>query len=670
MNTTNGEIESEFHSYVQPGEHPILSTFCTELTGITQTQVEAGVPLRICLSRFMRWLHELQREKGVVFVNDSKNSTPSENLCTFVTWSDWDLGVCLLYECKRKQISKPGVLNSWIDLRATYKCFYSRKPKGLQGALQDVGIEFSGREHCGLDDARNTARLAWRMILDGCVMKVTKSLSRPQLKSRPECGDVLICDGPQTEKQPSHSENQVVQRSSPTAPASVCQSLVSPHTVLPSLTTPGCVNTPLLGLTLLQSSSNMISTTNLSTLDLTPELPPSDMTPDPETPVCDWPESCLLTEVGESGSYDDVLLEEEATVTGEKSPSHIRPSSIPVQPSADSHIRPSSIPVQPSADSHIRPSSLPVQPSADSHIPPSTVPVQPSADSHGSNDTHMLSRTQSACQTNLNEKLSGTFSHSISNPARDPLPLTTAMPHPSRPHPSKPHPSRPHPSKPHPSRPSSTFAPPLPLLDPYKSLTSRGDSATTTPRIPFTIYRDQVDASSESSRTSVGRSSCVASSVLSSVVNRSSNSSCSGNQSDSSCSHTQSALSSCSVHQSALSDHSLRQSRVSSSNQSAASSCSTKCLSVPPQRGRVKITSPLCDCGRRTKRLTVCNGGPNHGRAFYTCTVRKSNAAGPAPHHGCGFFKWESALLKSSSLGQTTMTLNLALTRAASRTFR
>lgn len=35
--------------------------------------------------------------------------------------SDWDLGVCLQYECKRKQLHKPDVLNSWIDLRSTYR---------------------------------------------------------------------------------------------------------------------------------------------------------------------------------------------------------------------------------------------------------------------------------------------------------------------------------------------------------------------------------------------------------------------------------------------------------------------------------------------------------------------------------------------------------------------
>lgn len=39
----------------------------------------------------------------------------------FFSCADWDLGVCLQYECKRKQLRKPDILNSWIDLKATYR---------------------------------------------------------------------------------------------------------------------------------------------------------------------------------------------------------------------------------------------------------------------------------------------------------------------------------------------------------------------------------------------------------------------------------------------------------------------------------------------------------------------------------------------------------------------
>ena len=47
-----------FHNYVQPIEEPILSEFCTNLTGITQEQVEIAAPLGATLMRFNTWLKE------------------------------------------------------------------------------------------------------------------------------------------------------------------------------------------------------------------------------------------------------------------------------------------------------------------------------------------------------------------------------------------------------------------------------------------------------------------------------------------------------------------------------------------------------------------------------------------------------------------------------------
>ena len=39
LNTGTGAIDAEFHHYVQPQEHPYLSDFCRELTGITQVVI-------------------------------------------------------------------------------------------------------------------------------------------------------------------------------------------------------------------------------------------------------------------------------------------------------------------------------------------------------------------------------------------------------------------------------------------------------------------------------------------------------------------------------------------------------------------------------------------------------------------------------------------------------
>lgn len=62
-----------------------------------------------------------------------------------------------------------------------------------------------------------------------------------------------------------------------------------------------------------------------------------------------------------------------------------------------------------------------------------------------------------------------------------------------------------------------------------------------------------------------------------------------------------------------------------------------------------KVTSPLCECGRRAKRQVVSNGGPNQGRAFYCCPVRRSGSGGRI-QKGCNFFKWETSLTKSSTV--------------------
>lgn len=63
-----------------------------------------------------------------------------------------------------------------MDFICYFQEFYNRRPQGLKGALNEVGLGFSGREHCGLHDARNTAYLAGRMIQDGALIRITKEL--------------------------------------------------------------------------------------------------------------------------------------------------------------------------------------------------------------------------------------------------------------------------------------------------------------------------------------------------------------------------------------------------------------------------------------------------------------------------------------------------------------
>jgi hypothetical protein len=58
-----------------------------------------------------------------------------------------------------------------------------------------------------------------------------------------------------------------------------------------------------------------------------------------------------------------------------------------------------------------------------------------------------------------------------------------------------------------------------------------------------------------------------------------------------------------------------------------------------------KVTPPLCNCGKRTKRRTVSNPGINEGRTFYACPNGKASDKS----RGCGFFKWEKMLASTMS---------------------
>ncbi|KAF5280615.1 hypothetical protein FQA39_LY05263 [Lamprigera yunnana] len=169
----DNNIIKHFQQYVMPIEVPKLSDFCTNLTGITQKQVDDGVPLGTCLMLFMNWVKKQTNDFRLTFNGPTSHSINA----ALVTWSDWDLKICLKNECKRKRINKPELFNTWMDLKAVYMKHYNRRPKGLNGALTEVGLKFIGREHSGLDDAINTALLAGKMIKDGILLQITQDLN-------------------------------------------------------------------------------------------------------------------------------------------------------------------------------------------------------------------------------------------------------------------------------------------------------------------------------------------------------------------------------------------------------------------------------------------------------------------------------------------------------------
>ena len=58
--------------------------------------------------------------------------------------------------------------NNKVNLRWLHAAFYNRPRMGVNACLRYHRMTFEGRPHSGIDDTRNIARIARRMLEDGC----------------------------------------------------------------------------------------------------------------------------------------------------------------------------------------------------------------------------------------------------------------------------------------------------------------------------------------------------------------------------------------------------------------------------------------------------------------------------------------------------------------------
>uniref|UniRef100_A0A5B7A5D7 GRF-type domain-containing protein n=1 Tax=Davidia involucrata TaxID=16924 RepID=A0A5B7A5D7_DAVIN len=161
VSSMTGQLEACFQTYVRPTCNQLLSDFCKDLTGIQQIQVDRGVTLSEALLRHDKWLEK----KGIKNTNFA-----------VVTWSNWDCRVMLESECRYKKIRKPPYFNRWINLKVPFCEVFGGVRCNLKEAVQMAGLAWQGRAHCGLDDAKNTARLLAFLMHRGFKFSITSSL--------------------------------------------------------------------------------------------------------------------------------------------------------------------------------------------------------------------------------------------------------------------------------------------------------------------------------------------------------------------------------------------------------------------------------------------------------------------------------------------------------------
>ena len=140
---------ASFKEYIKPAYAVEIPRHIEKLTGIHYSTVEDAASFREVLQRFAEWCGDMDY--------------------TIFSWSDNDL-LQILQETALKGISDTPQLSymyhHWKDFQQEYcELFPMDHVMSLEKAMNYCGLEFKGRAHDGLNDARATADL-YRAIHD------------------------------------------------------------------------------------------------------------------------------------------------------------------------------------------------------------------------------------------------------------------------------------------------------------------------------------------------------------------------------------------------------------------------------------------------------------------------------------------------------------------------
>ena len=164
-------VLDEFRSFVRPQHNPLLTPFCLEFTGITQDQVDRAAPFPEVLADHLAWLR-----------GNNLRLSPEDSGAdfAFILCGDWDLLTMFPSQCRACQPpidSIPHTFRQWINIKKHFADWRgAAKASGMAGMLRKLGIELTGRYHCGIDDCRNIAKIARHLAENGVTLSTTTEL--------------------------------------------------------------------------------------------------------------------------------------------------------------------------------------------------------------------------------------------------------------------------------------------------------------------------------------------------------------------------------------------------------------------------------------------------------------------------------------------------------------
>ena len=137
---------SSFRTYVKPQYNTGIVKKITKLTGITNEMVQNAPAFNEAFKMFTSWCFGPEDEVIIYAWSESDYDQISKEM------------LLKGYEMSEKENTILG--NRWSDFQDEFDSHLGfERQVSLKLALEMAGVDFSGREHDALDDARNTAEL-------------------------------------------------------------------------------------------------------------------------------------------------------------------------------------------------------------------------------------------------------------------------------------------------------------------------------------------------------------------------------------------------------------------------------------------------------------------------------------------------------------------------------
>lgn len=139
--TPDGTVLDTFQTIVRPVVHPQLTSFCLQLVGIPQADIDVAETFPAAAAALARFAQ----------LHQSANAL-------WGSWGRYDAKQ-LARDCDRHGTVDPLAALTHLNLKREFAKARKIKEVGMARALAMVGLPLDGAHHRGLDDARNIAKL-------------------------------------------------------------------------------------------------------------------------------------------------------------------------------------------------------------------------------------------------------------------------------------------------------------------------------------------------------------------------------------------------------------------------------------------------------------------------------------------------------------------------------